>query len=189
MSELTLRNHQSTRSLDLRLFRKIARDLLRERLGSRLYEIGVHFVAAVEMARLNETHLNHSGSTDVITFGYSEPGNDEPLFGDIFICVDDALAQARRFNTTWPFEIVRYFTHAVLHLQGYDDLRPGPRRVMKREENNLVNQLAARFALGELDRSKRRPPARSRTVVAKRGALKPVGLFRNAVAGKVCGFS
>src|SRR5262245_39418337 len=90
MSELTLRNHQRARPLNLRLFRQIAGFFLREQLENRSYEIGICFVAAPEMGSLNETHLHHPGSTDVITFGYSDPKSSEPLRGDIFLCVDDA---------------------------------------------------------------------------------------------------
>ena len=73
-----------------------------------------------------------------------------PLCGEIFICVDDALAQARRFRTTWQSELVRYLVHGVLHLCGYDDQSPPARRKMKREEARLLRQLANRFPLRSL---------------------------------------
>jgi probable rRNA maturation factor len=69
------------------------------------------------------------------------------LHGEIFICVDDAIAQARRFRTTWTSELVRYAIHGVLHLLGHDDSRPDARRKMKREENRLVKEMARRFPL------------------------------------------
>jgi ssRNA-specific RNase YbeY (16S rRNA maturation enzyme) len=47
---------------------------------------------------------------------------------------------------------MRYLVHGVLHLLGYDDLKPHLRRAMKREENRLVRRLARRFALAELSR-------------------------------------
>ena len=45
------------------------------------------------------------------------------LHGEIFICVDEAIRQARRFGTIWQSEIVRYLIHGVLHLLGFDDSR------------------------------------------------------------------
>ena len=51
---------------------------------------------------------------------------------DRFICVDDAVAQAKEFETDWWSEMVRYLIHGVLHLLGYDDLQPDLRRAMKR---------------------------------------------------------
>jgi len=66
--------------------------------------------------------LRHAGATDVIAFDYSIRASH--LRGEIFICVDEALVQARRFRTTWQSESVRYVVHGVLHLLGFDDRRP-----------------------------------------------------------------
>jgi rRNA maturation RNase YbeY len=72
------------------------------------------------------------------------------LHGDLFICVEEAIRQARQFRTTWQAELVRYIVHGILHLQGYDDAAPGHRRVMKREEDRRMRRLAARFRLSAL---------------------------------------
>jgi probable rRNA maturation factor len=72
-----------------------------------------------------------------------------PLHGELFICVDDAVAQARAFQTSWQSEVVRYTVHGVLHLLGYDDVAPVLRRQMKREENRLVKRLEHRFSLAQ----------------------------------------
>jgi rRNA maturation RNase YbeY len=174
MSELTLRNRQRIRRLDLRLFRGIAEAFLSERLGTRPYEISISIVAAPEMAALNEKYLHHSGSTDVITFGYSDRKSSEALLGDIFICIDDAVKQAREFRTSWQSEMVRYLVHGVLHLQGYDDLSPAKRRVMKREENRFLKELEARF----------RPASALEPVLKLRGVLRR-GILAAAKAARV----
>ena len=75
------------------------------------------------------------------------------VHGEIFICIDEAVTQARRFRTTWPSELVRYLVHGILHLQGYDDLTPAARRKMKREENRLLQQLARHYLLQRLSKS------------------------------------
>jgi probable rRNA maturation factor len=80
------------------------------------------------------------------------------LCGEIFICVDEAVLQARRFRTSWPSEVVRYLVHGVLHLRGYDDLQPAARRRMKRQENRLLRALAARFSLSQLERHAKLQP-------------------------------
>ena len=79
------------------------------------------------------------------------------LNGEAFICVADAVKQAREFKTSWQSEVVRYAVHAVLHLRGYDDLQPARRRVMKREENRLVRELAAAFDLDQLETRNSKP--------------------------------
>jgi rRNA maturation RNase YbeY len=66
--------------------------------------------------------------------------------------VDDAIQQAKEFQTSWQAEVVRYAIHGVLHLLGYDDLKPHLRREMKREENRLVRRLEGKFSFAQLSR-------------------------------------
>jgi probable rRNA maturation factor len=143
---LTLRNHHRTRRVDLRLLRRITKALLRETQPNVSIELGVYLVAAPEMIRLNETFLRHQGSTDVISFNYTEPPGQPGLQGEIFVCLDEAVSQARRFHTTWQSELVRYVVHGVLHLLGYDDQDTRARRKMRTAENALVGRLAREFA-------------------------------------------
>jgi probable rRNA maturation factor len=131
---LLLRNRQKDRPLDVRALRRLTLDLL-EAMGLQA-ELGVQFVSPKAMARVNWRFLQHEGSTDVITFDYGSTA--ERLHGECFICVADAVTQAEAFGTTWSDEVVRYVIHAILHLRGYDDLKPDLRRIMKREENRWV---------------------------------------------------
>lgn len=160
---LTLQNRHRTRSVDLRLLRRVTTSLLTELLENRQFNLGIFLLAAPEMTRLNETFLRHKGSTDVITFNYADPperrlpalrgrplGPPAPLHAEIFVCLDEALAQARRFRTTWQAEIVRYIIHGLLHLRGCDDQTSAARRTMKRQENRFLRALARRFPLGKL---------------------------------------
>jgi probable rRNA maturation factor len=150
--ELTLRNRQRSRAIDLRLLRRILRELLSSLLELEGFDLAFHFVNDREMTRLNENYLHHAGSTDVITFDYSNAGESEPVAGEIFICVDEALTQARRFHTTWQAELTRYIIHGLLHLHGHDDLQPVARRRMKKEEGRLLKELGKRFRLSKLER-------------------------------------
>jgi probable rRNA maturation factor len=146
---LVITNRQRAVSLNTRLLRKIAKALLTDLLGLEQFELGITVVRAPEMARINETFLQHAGSTDVITFDYSERVT-RSLHGEIFICLDDAMTQAREFRTSWQSELARYFIHGTLHLRGFDDLRPADRRKMKREENRLLKEAARLFPLSKL---------------------------------------
>jgi len=146
-------NRQRALTRELMLWRRLARCLLEELLDRHDYELGVHFIGATEMARLNETFLGHEGSTDVITFNHQESARIGQVYGEIFISVDDALVHARRFRVLWPAEVARCLVHGVLHLEGFDDTDPVSRRAMKRRENKLLKDLSARFDLGKLGRS------------------------------------
>lgn len=139
------RNRQQTRHLHLPVLRPLVRWLMQNALSQPEFELGFFFVGTAEITRLNETFLQHAGATDVITFDYGEPGETTRIAGEIFVCIDEALTQARRFRTTWQSEVIRYLVHGVLHLRGYDDQSGAHRRIMKREENRLLSQLRRRF--------------------------------------------
>jgi len=49
----------------------------------------------------------------------------QTLLGEIYICVDEAVLQARKFGTSWQSEVIRYLVHGVLHLLGFDDSSGG----------------------------------------------------------------
>jgi len=154
---VSIASRQQVRAVDSHLFQQIVKTLLSE-LQISTADLGIHLVATPEMTKLNESFLHHAGSTDVITFDYSDDArhrnsNSSPdAHGEIFICVDEAVAQARRFRTTWQSELVRYTVHGILHLQGLDDLNPAGRRKMKRAESRFLRGLAHRFPLSRLAR-------------------------------------
>jgi probable rRNA maturation factor len=156
---IVITNRQRSEKINARLFRQIVSALLSD-LNLADAELGIQLVGAKEMARVNRQFLRHEGSTDVITFDHltedsalqTTPGR---LHGELFICVDDAVAQATEFQTTWQSEVVRYLVHGVLHLRGHEDGRPDLRRKMKREENRLVRRLAQAFSLAQLSRTVR----------------------------------
>jgi rRNA maturation RNase YbeY len=154
--EVVITNRQRAKRVNTRELKRLVLALLAE-LKIQRAELGINLVGAGEMARVNQQFLQHEGSTDVITFDYSSAecgarSAELRLHGELYICVDDAVKQAREFGATWQSEVARYAVHGVLHLLGYDDLRPGLRRTMKREENRLMRWLARSFSLAKLSR-------------------------------------
>ena len=165
--KITVVNRQRTKKINVRLLKKIVSGMLLE-MNITAAELGINLLAAREMTLVNETFLHHEGSTDVITFDYHDGGPASrlshskcskdggrcdagpTLHGELFISVDDAVAQAKKFKTNWRSEVVRYVAHGVLHLLGHDDLKPELRRKMKRAENRLVRRLEKGFSLAQL---------------------------------------
>ena len=145
-----MRNRQKVRKIDMRLYRRIALGLIEEQLGLSDYELGVFLLGSGPMARINMKHLGHEGATDVITFGYSAP--HPVLQGDIIICPEIALMQARQFETTFEEELIRYLAHGLLHLLDYDDIDPVDRKKMKVEENKLVKAAKRSHPWNQLSR-------------------------------------
>jgi probable rRNA maturation factor len=177
--KLFIHNRQRSTGLDLTLLRRVARSMLEDILEPEEFELGIYLVDSDEMARFNQSLLRHQGTTDVITLDYGAgvPNADgrqarhvgrkapspncpdaelQTRHADIFICLDEAILQARRYHTTWPAELARYLVHAALHLRGFDDRRPADRRRMKREEDRLLRRFNRRFPLSKLSKGNRR---------------------------------
>jgi rRNA maturation RNase YbeY len=150
MNQISVADSQKTNRLDRAFLKRVVENLLSKEFGLEDAEIGFDFVSGEKMAEINQQYLGHTGSTDVITFPYSEL--DGPLQGDIFICVDEAIRQSRSFNTAWQQEIIRYMIHGILHLLGEDDLKPELRRKMKRKENRLVKELGKDFSFSGVEK-------------------------------------
>lgn len=153
MNVLRYFNRQKTQEIDTRFLKKITQHLLTEVLQEQTYELGVHLVDPLEMTRINWDFLRHKGSTDVITFDNRESAQDGHLNGELFISINDAMEFARQFRTNWQSETVRYVVHGILHLKGYDDLKPTLRKEMKRQENRLLKVLTQEFDLLKLSKT------------------------------------
>jgi rRNA maturation RNase YbeY len=153
---LIVRNRQRIRAVNSRLLCRMARVLIDEfsSTGSKMFarpgedfELGIYLVTTQQMSRLNERFLQHWGPTDVLAFNYCEVGAFQ---GELFICLDEAVRQARRFGTRWEAELVRYLIHGILHLQGFEDQSRSGRRLMKRREDRLLRALGSRFDFAQL---------------------------------------
>tara|TARA_Y100001934_G_scaffold65552_1_gene81470 strand:- start:6839 stop:7333 length:495 start_codon:yes stop_codon:yes gene_type:complete len=147
---IAIRDRQMVCQIDKRLLRRTLTHYLRKELELNSYELCFHLVDAKEMAEVNWKFLQHEGSTDVITFDHMDAVDGKNLFGEIFICMADAVSQARQFKTNWQSELTRYAVHGILHLCGHDDVDAADRKRMKREENRGLRKLGGEFNLARL---------------------------------------
>ena len=130
-------NYRGTIKIDKSLIHKIVKKLA-EDLNFKISSMQINFVNSKEMTRINSKYLNHNYSTDIITFNYSETKNE--LDGEIYISIDDAASNSKKFRVTFIEEVLRIVIHGFLHLLGYDDKGKKDKLVMKRLENSLFNQ-------------------------------------------------
>jgi len=68
---LLIANRQRARKVNGRVLKEITATLLRELAGPKA-SLEINLVSPQQMARVNQTHLQHEGPTDVITFDYRE---------------------------------------------------------------------------------------------------------------------
>jgi probable rRNA maturation factor len=155
---ITLHNDDGRYLIRTSVFRRMMEKGL-DLLEARSWDLSFVFINAEAMARLHREFLDKPGPTDVITFEYEDPERPPEsgrLEGDIVLCPRVAEEQARAYKTSWQAELARYGIHGILHLMGYDDKKPKPRRVMKAKENEIVQHLEKEFSLKQIGRLKTR---------------------------------
>lgn len=106
--------------------------------------LSIAFVRRSAIARLNREHLGHRGSTDVISFGFSDATASGAVVGDVYICPAVAADNARRHRTGVREELARLVVHGTLHVVGYehpenDDRTSSP--MWRRQEQLLARLL------------------------------------------------
>lgn len=127
---ITLRNLQRKVHVDLARLRKSLPQIV-EHVGEVQNEIAVILISDRRIAKLHRQFMNEEGPTDVITFEH----------GEIFISVETAQRNARRFRNSLGHEIQLCIIHGLLHLRGYDDRTSRAAARMKRAQEKILRSL------------------------------------------------
>lgn len=145
LPEIWIENCQETRPVDLSQLMDLAPLALEQALrrtesrrpgiALEMEALEVSLVSEEEIARIHDEFLDDPTPTDVITFDH----------GEIIIGVEAASAEA--VERSWPLEreLLLYFIHGVLHLQGLNDHLPEEQeemRILQEEILDLVWPLA-----------------------------------------------
>ncbi len=99
--------------------------------------LSVSFINSTELREINKVYLKHDYETDVITFNYSKILKD--IDGEILISYEKAKYNAKKFNVSYRNELGRLVIHGLLHLLNFDDKDRKSKKIMKQEENKLLN--------------------------------------------------
>jgi probable rRNA maturation factor len=128
---LTLQNATRSRTLPAAArFRRWARAAL-----ARDADIALRIVGEAEGRRLNRQFRGKDCATNVLTFVYEDA---EPLAGDIALCAPVVRREARGRGISADAHFAHLTVHGVLHLQGYDHVRPRDARAMEGLESRIL---------------------------------------------------
>lgn len=127
-------------NIDLSKFEKIYNDLLLTTLKvlkkESNYLLSVTFVSKDKIHEINRDYRNVDRPTDVISFAFLDDKNekicgDMPIdLGEIYICYDVALENAKKYGNSIERELSFLFVHGLLHLFGYDHMNEEEEKVM-----------------------------------------------------------
>jgi probable rRNA maturation factor len=98
-------------------------------------ELTVDIMGPRRIRELNRRFRGVDRTTDVISFQNAPP---PALEGDLAINVHQAALQAKKMRHSTRREMRLLLIHGILHLVGYTDYEPLPRRRMFRRQNALL---------------------------------------------------
>jgi probable rRNA maturation factor len=107
-------------------------------LGRRRGELTLRIVGPAESRTLNRRFRGKDQPTNVLSFPYGEPG----VLGDIVICAAVVNREAREQGKRAPAHWAHMVVHGVLHLLGFDHIRPADARVMEGRERAILARLS-----------------------------------------------
>lgn len=104
----------------------------------------VIIVSTDKIHELNKTYRNIDRPTDVISFALEDDETfvktDYRVLGDIYICLDKAREQAIEYGHSFKREICFLSIHGLLHLLGYDHMKPEDEKVMFELQEKILNE-------------------------------------------------
>jgi probable rRNA maturation factor len=92
-----------------------------------------------ELLEINRTTLNHDYLTDIITFEIERTQIE--LESEIYISVERAKENAKRFRATPTRELEHLVIHGLLHLAGMRDKTTAEMNQMRRRERWFLSKL------------------------------------------------
>ncbi len=100
-------------------------------------DLSVDIMGHKRIHELNRRFRGVDRTTDVISFRNEAPPN---LQGDLGINVHQAAIQAKKMRHPLKREMRLLLIHGILHLLGYTDYEPRPRRRMFKRQNAILRQ-------------------------------------------------
>lgn len=107
-------------------------------------EIVIHFVSEKRIQKIHQEFFNDPTSTDCISFPIDPPNPQRTsysILGEVFICPKVAIQYGCKHRVDPYEETTRYLIHGLLHLLGYDDIRPDERMKMRAKESRCLKKL------------------------------------------------
>ncbi len=110
-------------------------------------EVGLILVDDQYIRSLNKQYRGRDAPTDVLSFSFLEPlnenkpGEGEFAIGDIYISAERAREQAADAGHSLEKEIVMLAVHGLLHLFGYEHEKEEDLEIMQSKERDILDSI------------------------------------------------
>ena len=130
--EMSYQNDTELKEWDESYFEEVAKVIFSHLNEDGYFIFELNLVDVETIHKLNREYRNIDRPTDVISFAFEDDFEGESKIvlskdlprdlGEIFICSDVCIAQAKEYNHSLKREMTFLFTHGLLHLLGYDHM-------------------------------------------------------------------
>ena len=134
-------------SIDILSAQKYIKQMLRYLKVNISSDISILFVDSKEMTIQHLKWMKEDGPTDVMSFPMddillgSKESKKHAILGDIIICPEVALNDARKQSINPAKHLVFLMAHGVLHLLGQDHQEKDKRSQMQKREQGIMKSL------------------------------------------------
>lgn len=112
------------------------------------FMLEIDLVDGETIHQINKQYRNIDRETDVISFAFEDnkenlkaPSDYPRDLGEIFICVPVAHRQSEEYQHSFEREMMFLACHGVLHLLGYDHMKPEDEKVMFAIQDEIMKIL------------------------------------------------
>jgi len=129
--------------IDEKFFQEIAAYVLGKEKKQGL--ISLVLVGPGRIKKLNRQYRKKNKVTDVLSFPAKAevfvPKDDKNFLGEIVVCLRVVKKTSRRENIPFEEELARVFIHGILHILGYDHLKPEEEKVMIAKQEKYLEEI------------------------------------------------
>ncbi|MBQ8293273.1 MAG: rRNA maturation RNase YbeY [Bacilli bacterium] len=127
-----------------KVIKKVVKTINRvERIGG-FHEVSFIIVDEAKIHEINKEYRHIDAPTDVISFAEIDGVEGHRLpkeLGDIFICKERTLSQAKEYGHSVLREAAFLVTHGMYHLLGYDHQNESEEKIMFDKQENILKIL------------------------------------------------
>lgn len=122
----------------------------RKHLPKGKISVSLHLCGKSKIRALNREFRKKDKITDVLSFQMQDNARDLKVWplpqnhlGDVFICREKAIAQARDFDISERDEWIHLAVHGLLHLCGFDhEISAKEQAIMQKHEKQIIDTIS-----------------------------------------------
>jgi probable rRNA maturation factor len=142
MTELRIFKEGTTSRIPRKRLARLFAAIVKEETSARhWHQVNLVFTTDRRIRSLNRRFRSRDRATDVLSFQLGDSSDRDGITGEVYISISTAKRQAREYCSTVTDELLRLACHGLLHLLGYDHVKPADAEVMKAREDYFLEKI------------------------------------------------